>query len=71
VVRQAAAKDPLMYKRSNAATMILAQLKKIIDPIQERLDKLEALQKAQQRVSEQVEGDLDKRISALEAKSEI
>ena len=31
---------------------------------------LEALQKAQQRVSEQVEGDLDKRINALEAKDE-
>jgi hypothetical protein len=60
-----------MYKRANAATMILAQHNKIIDPIQERLDKLEALQKAQQRVSEQVEGDLDKRISALEVKREI
>jgi hypothetical protein len=51
--------------------MTESQLKKIIEPIQKRLDNLEALQQAQQRVSEQVEGDLDKRISALEAKREI
>jgi hypothetical protein len=51
----------------------MIEIKKILDPIRKRLEKLEALQDAQQRASESVERDLfdqvaehDDRIKALE-----